>query len=1268
MSNKVTYLISLILVLVLTSVSPADLDNDPNLVGWWPFDGDANDVSGNGLNGSLVGDAHFEAGYINQAIALDGDGDYVNIDGWEGILGTSAVSAAAWINTSNTTSGAFIGWGPNTAAQRFGFRHNASRLRFEHHGGNIQGNSTMVDGEWHHVAVTIKEAATISYPDVKLYLDGVDDTIVTTDPDAFNLTAAGDARIGSRPASNDRFFDGLMDDVRIYNRELSLGEVRILAGLLISYNPDPADGAMIEATSALLQWTAGPYAAQFDVYFGTNPTPGADELVGRQSEVSYMALDLTEDQTYYWRIDDVQEDGTIRVGDVWSFWIPPKRAYNPEPSNGLINVSDLEIDLSWTGGWSPVMHAVYFGTDADQVANASGAAPLMDAGYDPGPLEIGTTYYWRVDEFYGTEWIAGPVWSFTTVPAIEATGDPNLVVWWPLDEGEALTALDMSGNGHHGSLVGDPEWVEGLSGSALHLRGDTNKDYVVYDFEVAEPFEAGTVAIWVKADIVGQAQYSSPFSSHYPNSAGFQIDTNGASPGSYRTNPQTGNLFGPVVTDWIHLVVTWENEASNYYYNGNLVASGTFSTTETTFNEFLLGLNRNRDGHFQGILDDFRVYDRALSADEAKQLTRYDLSQAWDPQPVHLGSSPIWTSLTWQAGDGATEHDVYLGTNKDAVASADASDVTGIYLGRQAGTTYVPSLSWAKTYYWRIDEVATDGTISTGRVWNFTTTDEIVLYDVATPFPYDNSVDPFLSEIALELDPAQDWTHPVGRIALSYDGMASPGSVTQADGVYTVVGRGDDIWSTSDQFQFAHTTLTGDGTMVVKVESLSASDDWTKAGIMIRESLDPGSAFAAIYVTGANGVRFQARSMANMDADSDSSVATAEQNALTAPVWLKIERTFPMISAYYSTDGVAWTPMAWNPQVIPMTVLPIYIGLAVTSHSGDSTYAEAVFSELSSSGGVAAGSLTSTEIGLEANGAEPMYLMLEDTSGATSAVLNPDPAATQQVGAEWIIDLDEFNIDRTAVVKASLVIGDISNPTPGGAGTLTINSVKLLPGIPVIVWVSDNRVAGREQGWIDMLQANGYDVDLSFQNQEGRELDASEIEALEAADLIIVGRDMLSGQYSNQITEWNSLSTPLIMINGWLPGSTRWNWLEVSTNTQRDVSNLQAVIPDHPVFDGVSLDANNQVSMLTESSQFTDTTDPGNGTLIATNVSNGDVWIVEWQTGQEFYPGSGQIAGGPRMLFIAGNQPSPGEYNLTADGEKVFLNAASLMVEAGVPK
>ena len=91
-------------------------------------------------------------------------------------------------------------------------------------------DTTMNDGGWHHVAVTVQANSTISYPEVILYLDGLDDTRPTTDPDAYNITAAEDVSIGRRPASNDRFFMGQVDDVRIYDRALSPEEIAGSAG------------------------------------------------------------------------------------------------------------------------------------------------------------------------------------------------------------------------------------------------------------------------------------------------------------------------------------------------------------------------------------------------------------------------------------------------------------------------------------------------------------------------------------------------------------------------------------------------------------------------------------------------------------------------------------------------------------------------------------------------------------------------------------------------------------------------------------------------------------------------------------------------------------------------------------------------------------------------------------------------------------------------------------------------------------------------------
>ncbi|MBA7632253.1 hypothetical protein ES703_39796 [subsurface metagenome] len=209
--------------------TPAE-PNLANLVAHWQFEGNANDSSGSSLHGTVMGEPTFVAGKVGQAISLRGLNDFVEITGYKGILGPNAVTVTAWINTTSTVTGTIVGWGPNVDGQRFGFRIDENRLRIENAGGNVQGDSDVTDGGWHHVAVTVQENVTISYPDVILYVDGIDDTRPSEDPDAFNLAADQDVRIGSRPASNDRFFMGLIDDVRIYERVLSPEEIAWLAG------------------------------------------------------------------------------------------------------------------------------------------------------------------------------------------------------------------------------------------------------------------------------------------------------------------------------------------------------------------------------------------------------------------------------------------------------------------------------------------------------------------------------------------------------------------------------------------------------------------------------------------------------------------------------------------------------------------------------------------------------------------------------------------------------------------------------------------------------------------------------------------------------------------------------------------------------------------------------------------------------------------------------------------------------------------------------
>jgi hypothetical protein len=180
-------------------------------------------------------------------------------------------------------------------------------------------------------------------------------------------------------------------------------------------NPGPADGATGVSVSASLSWTAGAASESHDVYFGTNATPIAGDFRGNQAGTSFDPGALAIETTYYWRIDEVNGDGTT-TGTVWSFTTEtapalPSQATAPNPANGATGMS-VSASLSWTAGAASESHDVYFGTNATPIAgdfrdNQAGTS------FDPGALAFETTYYWRIDEVNGIGTTTGTVWSFT---------------------------------------------------------------------------------------------------------------------------------------------------------------------------------------------------------------------------------------------------------------------------------------------------------------------------------------------------------------------------------------------------------------------------------------------------------------------------------------------------------------------------------------------------------------------------------------------------------------------------------------------------------------------------------------------------------------------------------------------------------------------------------------------------------------------------------------------------------------------------------------
>ncbi len=250
---------------------------------------------------------------------------------------------------------------------------------------------------------------------------------------------------------------------------------------------------------------------------------------------------------------------------------------------------------------------------------------------------------------------------------------------------------------------------------------------------------------------------------------------------------------------------------------------------------------------------------------------------------------------------------------------------------------------------------------------------------------------------------------------------------------------------------------------------------------------------------------------------------------------------------------------------------------------------------------------------------------------------------------------------------------------------------------PQIIWVSDNKGYNQtnvtppvdpnkaaDHGFVDLLRAQGYDVVYKNENSGvtdtayWRTLDAGKIAELEAADLIILSRNADSGSYStaadNEPNQWNAVTTPILSMSAHMSRiGGKWGWLNGTATFRAKEAKMRVKDAAHPVFAGVAMDPNLDVTATSDVYNMdwvTGVTDAGNGKILASRPSDGLVSIVEWQAGQKFLETGTAVAGGLRMLFVAGtgsgnNSPaySPdGAYNLTAEGKVMFCNAVRYML------
>ncbi len=890
-------------------------------------------------------------------------------------------------------------------------------------------------------------------------------------------------------------WDGDVAEILVYSRALTDAERQAAEDYLHNkwllalkaYDPSPPHGAEnVTMLLPLLSFRSGHTAVFHNVYFGLTPEFGPGDMIyagpswsaysywrvpeppyglefGDFRSMSYRnavplflywpALD--PGTTYYWRVDEVEADGTTHTGDTWSFTAAPSTAYGPKPRDGAKFV-DPEANLAWTHGLWGSVYYVYFGTSREDVVNGASETFMgsqYERTFDPGPLAGDTTYYWRVDIDPGepgdSEIYTGHVWSFTT-RGTEAGIQGEYFNGWDCYGVPALTRIDPAI---------DFDWADGSPDPAVKAdvfsarwTGDLEVAFTdTYTFIVRAD---GTVRLWIDdRQIVARDESWPP------------LEVKG------RMELTAGHGY-PIIMEYLEgsdpaaVQLFWESPS----LPREIIPAGPLQPP----------------------------------------LRARHPSPADGEQEVPQDGMTLW----WTAGCKATHHDIYFGDDANAVANATAANA-GVYRGRQPSeaTTFAPGpLEWGRTYYWRVDEVndAEPKSPWKGPVRSFTTADFILVDDFESydddcrriyyrwvdglghggdpacgvapcpgngtgsivgyvdapfveltiahsgrqsmPFEYNNDEPPYYSQADRTWDTPQDWTiNGVSDLSLWLRG--SPLSFFERpDGTVMMSGYSDgDGEGTDDAHTFAYRQLNGDGEILVRVDSLSSAEGWARAGVAIRESPDSGSPYAAVTVTAAHGVSFAHRSRKDGEGVQTNHVGPH------VPHWVKLTRRGNTFAPQHSDDGISWWDISDAAgQPVAVTVLmpkSVCIGLCVSGYNWRMATAE--FSSIATTGNIAGPWQVASEDGwLHAtNSPGNLYVALADREDRIGVVVHPDPGAVGMTKwTLWRIPLSRFadaGVDLTSIKKMHVGVGDRDNPQPGGTGMIHIDDIRVVkPDVP----------------------------------------------------------------------------------------------------------------------------------------------------------------------------------------------------------------------------